>query len=105
MARFSIDIKVLKDLKENPVRTRSAGACPPRAHTCPRRGEGQALALREICRSRSPDLDPVAIWRSQTTDVGSLNRLGALKEKFDKHVYTWYNLTQYEISVVEEEKS
>ena len=56
-------------------------------------GEGQALALREICRARSPDPYPVAIWRSQTTDVGHLNRLGALEEKLDKYVYAWYNLT------------
>ena len=34
--------------------------------------------------------------------VGYLNRLGALAEKLDKCVSTWYNLMQDEISVVEE---
>ena len=38
------------------------------------------------------------------SDVGHLNRLGALKEKLDKCVSAWYNLIQDEISVVEEKE-
>ena len=63
-----------------------------------------AVSASSLCRARSPDLDPFAIWHSQTTDVGHLHRLGALEEKFDKRVYTWYHLMQDEISAVEEEK-
>ena len=53
-----------------------------------------------LCRSRSPDLDPFAIRRAQTTEVGQLHRLGALEEKLDKCFYVWYNLRQDEISVI-----
>ena len=53
-----------------------------------------AVRASHLCRARSPDLDLFAMGRSQTPDVGHLNRLGALKEKLDKRVYAWYNLTE-----------
>ena len=33
-----------------------------------------------LCRSRSPDLDLIAMGRLQTPDVGHLNRLGAMQK-------------------------
>ena len=50
---------------------RSARACPSRTLGSPEHGGGQAPHYgnkAHLCSSGSPDPDPIAIWRSQTTE-------------------------------------